>query len=98
MPSHRRVAATPRHPHVDVVLYEVAHHQVVAELGEVHGRVLVLGQDVAVGPVLQQEAHHVGVPPLTRLGHNTSDWLSWRLELQLLYFNTFSCTFNLNLT
>lgn len=45
-----------------MVLDEVAHHQVVAELGEVHGRVLVFGQDVAVSSILQQEAHYVSVP------------------------------------
>lgn len=45
-----------------MVLDEVTHHQIVAELGKVHGCVLVFGQDVAVGSVLQQEAHYVSVP------------------------------------
>lgn len=44
-----------------MVLDEVTHHQIVAELGEVHGRVLVFGQNVAVSSVLQQEAHYVSV-------------------------------------
>lgn len=55
------------HSQADVVLDEVAHHQVVAQLGKVHGPVLVLGEDVAVGAVLQQEAHYVDVSPLARL-------------------------------
>lgn len=42
-----------QHSHVDVVLDEVIHQQVVADLGKVHGRILVFGQDVTVGPVLQ---------------------------------------------
>lgn len=50
-----------------MVLDEVIHQQIVAQLGKIHGRVLVLGKDVAVGAVLQQEAHHVRVPPLARL-------------------------------
>lgn len=44
-----------------MVLDQVTHHEIVAELGKVHGCVLVFGQDVAVGPVLQQEAHYVSV-------------------------------------
>lgn len=52
---------------VDVVLDEVVDRQVVADLGKVHGRVLVLGQDVAVSAVLQQEAHYVRIAPLARL-------------------------------
>lgn len=50
-----------------MVLDEVAHDQVVAELCEVHGCVLVLGQDVAVGSIFQQEVHHVSVPSLACL-------------------------------
>lgn len=51
----------------DVVLDEVVHIQVVAEFGEVHGCVLVFGQDVAVSSVVQQEAHYISVPPFTGL-------------------------------
>lgn len=58
----RLVTLETQHSHVDVVLDEVTHHQIVAELGEVHGCVLVFGQDVAVGSVFQQEAHYVSVP------------------------------------
>ncbi len=47
--------------HADVVLDEVTHHQIVAELGKVHGCVLVFGQDVAVSSVLQQEAHYISI-------------------------------------
>lgn len=50
-----------------MVLYEVTHNKIVAELGEVHGCVLVFGQNVAVGPILQQEAHYISVPPLASL-------------------------------
>lgn len=50
-----------------MILDEITQHQVVAKLGEVHGCVLVFGQDVAVGSVIQQEAHYISVPPLTRL-------------------------------
>lgn len=56
-----------QHSHANVVLDEVTHHQIVTELGEVHGCVLVFGQDVAVGSVLQQEAHYVSVPSFARL-------------------------------
>ncbi len=56
-----------------MVLDEVAHHQVVAELGEVHGRVLVFGQDVAVGSILQQEAHYVSVPSFACLKRRTGN-------------------------
>ena len=55
---------------VTVVLDEVTDGQVVADLGKVHGGVLVFGEDVAVGAVLQQEAHYVCVPPLTGLGRS----------------------------
>lgn len=55
------------HSHAEMVLDEVVHEQIVAQLGEIHGRVLVFGEDVAVGAVLQQEAHHVCVSPLARL-------------------------------
>ena len=57
-----------QHSHLDVVLDEVENHDVVADLGEVHGCVLVFGGDVAVCPVLQQQAHHVSITPLTCLG------------------------------
>lgn len=53
-----------------VVFDEVQDSQVVADLGEVHGRVCVFGQDVAVGTVLQQEPHNVCIPPLTGLGRS----------------------------
>lgn len=56
-----------RHSHVNVVLYKVTHNKIVTELGEVHGCVLVFGQNVAVSPVLQQEAHYVSVPPFASL-------------------------------
>lgn len=58
---------TNQHSHVDMVLNKVAHNKIVTELGKVHGCVLVLGQNVAVGPILQQEAHYVSVPPLASL-------------------------------
>ena len=51
-----------------VVLDEVQDSQVVADLGEVHGRVRVFGQDVAVGAILQQEAHNVLRSPAYRPG------------------------------
>lgn len=53
-----------------MVLNEVTDGQVVADLGEVHGCVLVFGQDVAVCAILQQEAHNVCVTPLTGLGRS----------------------------
>lgn len=56
-----------RHSHVDVVLYEVTHNKIVTELGKVHGRVLVFGRDVAVSPILQQEAHHISIPSFASL-------------------------------
>lgn len=56
-----------RHSHVDVILYEVAHNEIVTELGKVHGRVLVFGQDVAVSPILQQEAHYISIPSFASL-------------------------------
>lgn len=56
-----------RHSHVNVVLYKVTHNKIVTELGKVHGCVLVFGQNVAVSPVLQQEAHYISVPPLASL-------------------------------
>lgn len=56
-----------KHSHVDMVLYKVTHNKIVTELGKVHGRVLVFGQNVAVCPVLQQEAHYISVPPLASL-------------------------------
>lgn len=59
-----------QHSHSDVILDEITHHQVVAELGEVHGRVLVFGQDVAVSSILQQESHYVCVPSFTGLTHS----------------------------
>ena len=65
-----------QYSHVDVMRDEVGHHQVIADLGKVHGVVLVLGQDVAVGAVLQQEAHYVSVPPLTAL-----EWMERREDL-----------------
>lgn len=55
------------HSHAEMVLDKVVHEQIVAQLGKIHGRVLVFGQDVAVGAVLQQEAHHVRVSPLACL-------------------------------
>ena len=53
--------------HADVVLDQVAHHQVVAQLGKVHGSGLGFGHDVAVRSVLQQEAHYVSVPSFASL-------------------------------
>lgn len=50
-----------------MVLNKVAHNKIVTELGKVHGCVLVFGQNVAVGPILQQEAHYISVPPLASL-------------------------------
>lgn len=50
-----------------MVLDKVVHEQIVAQLGEIHGRVLVFGEDVAVSTILQQEAHHVCVSPLACL-------------------------------
>lgn len=61
---HESVA---RHSHVDVILYEVTHNKIVTELGEVHGRVLMFGQDVAVSPILQQEAHYISIPSFASL-------------------------------
>lgn len=40
------------HLHVDVVLDEVTHNQVVADFGKVQSCVLVLGLDVAIGSIL----------------------------------------------
>lgn len=59
--------STARHSHVDVILDEVAHNKIVTELGKVHGRVLVFGQDVAVSPILQQEAHYISIPSFASL-------------------------------
>lgn len=56
-----------RHSHVDVILYEVTHNKIVTELGKVHGCVLVFGQDVAVSPILQQEAHYISIPSFASL-------------------------------
>lgn len=56
-----------RHSHVDVILDEVTHNKIVAELGKVHGCVLVFGRDVAVSPILQQEAHYISVPSFASL-------------------------------
>lgn len=61
------------HSHAEMVLDEVIHHQIVAELGKIHGCVLVLGQDVAVSSVLQQEAHYVCVPSFARLPGRTDN-------------------------
>lgn len=55
------------HSHAEMVLDEVVDQQIVAQLGKIHGRALVFGKDVAVGTILQQEAHHVRVSPLARL-------------------------------
>lgn len=57
---------------IDLVLDEVTHHEVVAQFGEAHGCVFsVLGHSVAVGAILQQEAHHISIPPLTCLKTKT---------------------------
>lgn len=68
---------TLRHSHVDVVLDEVTHNKIVTELGKVHGCVLVLGQDVAVSPILQQEAHYISVPSFASLSK------SFKFKVQL---------------
>lgn len=68
-----------RHSHVDVILYEVTKQKIVTELGEVHGCVLVFGRDVAVRPVLQQEAHYIRVPSFAGLKQKSQSSLIKRL-------------------
>lgn len=61
------------HSHAEMVLDEVVHEQIVAQLCKIHGRVLVFGKNVAVTTILQQEAHHVCVSSLARLLGRTDD-------------------------
>lgn len=56
-----------KHLRLDVVFYEVIHNHVVAELGKVQGSCLVLGEDIAVCSILQEEAHYICISSPTCL-------------------------------
>lgn len=64
---HAASRGPERDSHAGVIADKVAHGQVVVLLGQVQSGRFVLGLDVAIGALLQQEAHNVGVAPLACL-------------------------------